>query len=160
MNQRQLASVLFAALGVFMAASRIPDLFIHSALLAPFVIAHEDAGAPIDQRSFAVVGLLGAFLAVGLGFALVVLRDRLAQRLFPASSGPLASREFQAVAFSVLGLFFAVQGLARLGWARPFDWAGATELALGVGLFFGARGLARVWSMARSAGSPRSEGAV
>ena len=98
------------------------------------------------------LSLIGVVLAVLCGSVLVLLRDRVATLLFPAASESLNSREVQAVALSVLGCYFTVHGLSGLAEAGRFDWGSSTQLVLGIALFFGARGLARLWSFARSPG--------
>ncbi len=156
MGQRQLASVLFATIGVFIAVSRLPEIFFHVTLLAQWTPAIEDPADPVSQRLLSIIALSNSLLAVIVGSGLVLVRDRVASRLFPDDTSPLNAREFQAVALSVLGCYFAVQGITRIVWAGQLDWGAATQLALGVGLFFGARGLSKLWSLSRSAGRPRS----
>jgi hypothetical protein len=149
MNQRQLASVLFAVVGVFIAASRVPEIFVHIALLSqadPTDQASRSSGWP----GIASVSAFGATLvAVGVGVSLMLFRDRLAQRLFPVATPSLELRGVQTAAFSVLGCYFAVQGLSRILWAGRFDLGAAIQLTLGVALFVGARGLSNFWLLTR-----------
>jgi amino acid transporter len=158
MNQRELASVLFAVLGVFIAASRGPEIVVHLASLT-----QADSGQSREagfQTILSIAALAASVLAVLIGISLVFFRDRMASRLFASGTGQLEASRIQAVAFSVLGCYFVVHGLARLLNAVRFeqlDWLGIVQLALGVGLFLGANGLARVWSRISSAqGSAKS----
>ena len=95
MDQRQLASVLFAVVGVLIAASRLPEILFHAGILAQWSPANENPTDPVAQRSIALLGLSSSLLAVLIGSGLVLLRNRLADRLFPPESGPLGAREFQ-----------------------------------------------------------------
>ena len=158
MNQRQLASVLFTAVGVFIAASHLPIILIQLAALAPTLRDLDDSALPVDQRFMFVWGVMSSLLAVLMGLVLVRFRDRLANRLFPPATESLSSGELHAVALSVLGSYFVVQGVAQLAWAESFNWNGATQLVLGAGLFLGAGALSRLWAYGRSAGTPRQMG--
>lgn len=151
-----MASVLFTAVGVFIAVSRLPEILIYAAVLAQWNPANQDPATPFSQRLVPVTALGGSLVVILVGAGLILLRDRLADRLFSPGTQPLSAREVQAVAYSVLGCYFAVQGLSgisRFGWSGQLDWAGATQLVLGVALFFGARGLSRLWSLSRSTGT-------
>jgi len=83
MSQRQLASVLFAVLGAFIAITGLPEILVSIGILAAGVQA-----API---AYAIALLIGAIIAFILGIALVLSRVRLAERLFPADAGSLAA---------------------------------------------------------------------
>ncbi len=155
MNQRQFASVLFAVVGVFIAAARLPELFILVGLLAESSPTESPLGGG-SQRQTLTIALVASLLAVLVGGALVLFRHRLADRLFAAGARPLEARDAQAVALSVLGCYFAVHGISRIAWGGRFDWSAAVQLALGVALFFGGRGLSGLWLLSRSAGGSRS----
>jgi len=148
MSQRQLASVLFAVLGAFIAITSLPHVVLAIGILT--------AGAQAAPVAYAITFLIGTLISVTLGIVLVLGRVRLAERLFPSDTGPLAARDTQAVALSVLGCYFIIESISRLVGHGRIDWPSATQLVLGVGLFFGARGLARFWAAARSAGSSTS----
>ena len=156
MNQRELASVLFAVVGAFIAISRLPELIIFIGMLMGPNPELESAGDRVSQRHIATFGSIGLVAAMLAGAGLIGLRDRLARRLFPTGTQPMTVREVQAVALSVLGCYFAVQGISRLGWVARSDWTPAIQLALGVALFFGASGLSRLWALSRSLGQPRA----
>ena len=146
MDQRQLASVLFAVVGLFIALSRLPDIFLQGAMLAQWDPTMEDPASPVPQRLTVALAFSASLLAVLLGAALVLVRQPLAARLFPSTTGPLDARELQAVALSVLGCYFVVQGAYGALWSGSLRWGAIVQAALGVGLFVGARALAGLWS--------------
>ncbi len=148
MSQRQLASVLFAVLGAFIAITGVPEIGVSIGILAAGVQA-----APIP---YAIALLIGTIIAFILGIALVLSRGRLAERLFPADTGSLPTRDTQAVALSVLGCYFVVESISRLVGRGRIEWSAVTQLVFGIGWFFGARGVARFWAAVRSAGSSSS----
>jgi len=151
MSQRQLASVLFAVVGVFLAGTRLPEVLILAGLLAQSSPATESPFSGVSQRQASTIALIASLLAVLIGGALILFRHRLADRLFAAGAQPLEARDAQAVALSVLGCYFAVHGISRVAWAGRFDWSAAVQLALGIALFFGARGLSGLWLSSRRA---------
>ena len=154
MTQRQLASVLFAVLGAFIAISWLPQIVVAVGLLTQPIATTTSAGDQSGSDAYAVSLLIGTLITVLLGIFLVIARDRVAERLFADSRDPLAARETQAVALSVLGCYFVIGGISRLvgRGLRPIDWSAVTQLVLGLALFFGARGVARLWAAARTAG--------
>ncbi len=107
MSQRQLASVLFAVLGGFIAITSVPQVVLSIGVLT-------------------------------------------------ADTGSLAAGDTQAVALSVLGCYFVIESISRLVGRGHIEWSTVTQLVLGVGLFFGARGVARLWATARAPGSSTS----
>jgi hypothetical protein len=156
MNQRQFASVLFAVVGVFIAITRLPELIIHVGLLVQPSPATASPFGAVSQHHMSTIGLIASLVAILAGSGLILLRHSLADRLFTAGTQSLNAREAQAVALSVVGCYFAVQGISRFGWAVQFNWTAAIELVLGVALFFGASGLSGLWMLSRSAGRPRT----
>ena len=161
MNQRQFASVLFAVVGIFVAINAMSQVVVAIGLLVqpPEIGAGLPASSAGVVSAYAVTLLIGTLIALLLGIALLVWRERLAERLFAGDTGPLAARDAQAVALSVLGCYFAIAAfprLVRFGAGR-IEWAAVTQLVLGVALFLGGRGLARLWTAARSAGSSADE---
>jgi hypothetical protein len=148
MSQRQLASVLFAVLGAFIAITAVPQI-----VLSIGILAAGDQAAPV---AYAITFVIGTIISVILGIVLVVFRVRLAERLFPSNTASLAAQDTQAVA-SVLGCYFVVASISRLTGRGRIDWSALTQLVLGVGLFLGARGVARLWAAVRTAGSPTSQ---
>jgi hypothetical protein len=147
MNQRQFASVLFAAIGVFIIVSRLPEVPVHLALITQLASAGQNSPDLGGQGLLSVAAFAATIVAIGIGATLLLLRDRLAQRLFPAIAPSLETAGIQTAAFAILGCYFAVHGISRIFWAGGFynNWTAATQLVLGVALFFGARGLSRFW---------------
>ena len=113
MSQRQFASVLFAVLGVFTTINWLPQVVVAIGLFA-------------QPTRTSITNLVGTLLAVLLGIGLVVMREKLAERLFAADPGPLAARDAQAVALSVLGCYFAIGAIPRLVGVARFG-LGRTE---------------------------------
>jgi choline-glycine betaine transporter len=157
MNQRQLASVLFAVLGVFIAATRLPDLLVHAAIVMQWDPAMEYPAGPVSPRAISTFAVVATLLVVMIGLGLVVLRDRIAGRLFPSTPGHTPSSEVQAAALAVLGVYFVVNSIPGIMSVGGVRWASAVQALLGVGLFFGARGIAAFWSRSRAPGPARYE---
>jgi drug/metabolite transporter (DMT)-like permease len=161
MSQRQLASVLFAVLGIYMAVAWIPRVFLSVGLLPQ---VRPDPVANDYEKIVYTAELISTGIGVLLGVGLVLSRDLLARRLFPVDSQPLVARDLQAVALSVLGCYFVIQDAAELIFRmiarHEINWPAMVELVLGLGLFLGARGIARFWTFARTAGSDARERAV
>jgi hypothetical protein len=157
MNQRQLASVLFAVIGVQIAVARLSDLGLYLDPLVRPSLYEETAGAA--ARFSAILALAYLSVSVLVGVVLVVLRNALADRLFPSGTQPLNAPELQAVAFSALGCYFVIEGISRITGVAlmrrftEFDWGGGALVVFGVALFLGARGVARLWTVARAAGT-------
>jgi hypothetical protein len=151
-DQRRLASVLFAVVGVYLAVSRIPDLTVYLTVLISQTPSADYASDVAGQVALWAQAA-GTALVVLLGAALVWRRHRVADRLFPAGdTGRLRPHALQAVALSVLGCYFAVDGVSRLFQTQFIQWSAAAECVLGIALFLGATGLARLWVALRSGG--------
>src|SRR5690349_5377352 len=123
MSQRQLASVLFAVVGAFIAITWLPQI-----VLAIGIVAAGDQAAP---PAYAITLITGAIITVVLGIVLVLIRARLAERLFPGDTGSLAAHDTQAVALSVLGCYFVIASVSRLTGRGRLDWSALTQLVLG-----------------------------
>jgi hypothetical protein len=153
MNQRQLAGVLFAAVGAFIVISQVQ----HSSELVGALISTtmvDEADPSIAAARVALsASFIGVILAVVCGLILVLLRERVANLLFRPAPESLSSSEVQAVALSVLGCYFVVHALSRLARAGHLDWGSSTQLVLGIALFFSGRGLARLWAVGGSSGN-------
>ncbi|HET6603067.1 MAG TPA: hypothetical protein VFG21_02470 [Xanthomonadaceae bacterium] len=148
-------------------------LFIDVAGAAFGALAWIDVGdRPVPFLATTGVPLLTALLL--WLFADVIARATLARPTRQAFESDLPAAEWQRLAFSTVGVFFAVAALgdvahqtmrvsiggAYLGYDMGFDegWrarvvADAIEFALGVGLMFGARGLVGVLRRFRQFGS-------
>jgi hypothetical protein len=157
MNQRQLASVLFAVLGIFMAFGRLPDLILHAAIVMHPDPALVDSTASVSPRAISVFAIIAILVVVAVSVGLIALRDRLARRLFAPAPVLAATAEFQAVAFSVLGVFFVLNSIPRIGWPGGVGLASVVQALLGIGLFLGAHSLAAIWARLRPPGPARHE---
>jgi hypothetical protein len=147
MTPRQAAEIALGVAGVWLIVSRIPDFGTSLALwpVGPDGTLHW-------------IGVIHFVLVVGTGFALLLLRRRLAGWLVapdPGVTGPLPG--LQAAAFSVVGIILLAQGLAdllgRLAMALP-SWAGVSltwlavaiaQVLVGLTLFLGAGRLSAWW---------------
>ena len=113
--------------------------------------------------------LASTLLTGGCGAVLFFAAPWLARRVFGAPVNPIAApllAHVQAVTFSVLGIWLLVSALAGLagsvrdyfefdGFGREI-WTQLAGAALGLSLFLGGAGLARLWSRIQHAGlAPR-----
>lgn len=150
MRQRQLASVLFPVIGVFIAISGLPRIVLAIGLAVPSTEA--SAVSRVDS-AYAVTLLIGTLVAVLLGIVLVAMRERLAERLFTADAAPPAAQDAQAVALSVLGCYFGIEAIPRLvavGRFGRIEWEAVAQL---VGRSLVSRGPRSGAPLDRSAGS-------
>jgi hypothetical protein len=160
MDQRQLAAVLLAVVGIFFVASPLPILTVYIAMLHQAGSFTEEPLAGISQAAFLEIGIWSSVATIAVGVIILFARNRLAARLFPESSHPVVAPEAQAVALSVLGCYLAVGGVSGL---FPevlvpgglISWGHAIQVILGVGMFFGARGLSHLWQLARTRGGTK-----
>ncbi len=161
MNQRQLASVLLAVLGIFMAATRLPDLAIHAAMVLQLDPAMEEAAGPFSQRAVSWVAMIAILIVVFLSLALVLLRDRISDWLFSSEPIPSPTSGIQAVALSVLGVYFVISSIPGIMWPGGTRWASVVQAVLGAALFLGAHGTAALWYRLRTAGlAPHERGQI
>jgi len=123
MSQRQLASVLFAVLGTFVAITSVPQVVFSIGVLT--------AGVQAAPVAYAITFLIGTIISVTFGIVLVLIRVRLAERLFPADTGSLAARDTQAVALSVLGLLLRHRVNLPAGWAWSHTMVGRYTTSVG-----------------------------
>src|SRR5947208_15245681 len=105
MSQRQLASVLFAVLGGFIAITSVPQVVLSIGVLT--------AGVQAAPVAYAITFLIGTITSVTLGIVLVLVRVRLAECLFPADTGSLAAGGPQAVPLCGPGCDFVVESVSR-----------------------------------------------
>jgi hypothetical protein len=157
MNQSQLASVLFAVLGVFIVGSRLPDLVVQAAIVIQWEPALADPPGPISPRVISAFALVAVLVVMLVGVGLIAFRDRIANLLFSSAPGYTPISEFQAIALSVLGMYFVLNSIPGMVWPSGVRWASAVQALLGIGLFFGARNIASVWSRLRAPGPARYE---
>jgi hypothetical protein len=161
MNPRNAAEIALGVAGVWLMASRLPELGL-SLLFTP--------RQPDGSLSWIGIVSLGLVILCGLG--LVLLRHRIASWLVPLPQPDLRSPAagLQAVAFSVVGVFLLAHGLAgflaQLTVSAADVWDSSVEqfavplaqLVVGLALFLGARRLATVWQALRTAGLPSGDG--
>ena len=152
MNAREVAEAALGTAGIWLIVSRIPDFGLNIALwpVGPDGVLHW-------------VGVIHFALWLGCGLALILLRRRIASWLVPSSPSELTApvAGLQAAAFSVVGLVLLARGLAdllgRLAMSVTYpdrmtvEWLAAAlaEIAIGLAVFLGARGLVRLWHAVR-----------
>ena len=165
MNSRHGAEIALGVAGVWLIASRLPEIVM------TVVISLTQRNDGQRWMAMAAVGLT-ILCAAGL----VLLRHRIAAWLVPTPqpvSGGTATGT-QAIAFSVLAVFLVARGVTHfLGLAMSRSDAGVwqierlattvVEIAIGVALFVGSRRLAATWESLRTVGlrggEPRDAGA-
>ena len=152
MNAREVAEAALGTAGIWLIVSRIPDFGLNVALwpVGPDGVLHW-------------VGVIHFMLWLGCGLALILFRRPVASWLVPASPSELTApvAGLQAAAFSVVGLVLLAHGLAdllgRLAMSVTYpgrmtlEWLAAAlaEIAIGLAVFLGARGLVRLWHAIR-----------
>ena len=160
MNSRNAAEIALGVAGVWLIASRLPELGL-SLVFTP--------RQPDGSLSWILILSVGLVVLCGLG--LVLLRHRIASWLVPMPQADLkvSAPGLQAAAFSVIGVFLLAQGLtgflAQLTISVADVWDSSLErfaaplaqVAIGLALFLGARRLATVWQSLRSAGLPSGD---
>jgi len=151
-NAREVAEAALGTAGIWLIVSRIPDFGLNVALwpVGPDGVLHW-------------VGVIHFILWLGCGLALILLRRRIASWLVPSAQSELTApvAGLQAAAFSVVGLVLLARGLAdllgRLVMSVTYpdrmtlEWLAAAlaEIAIGLAVFLGARGLVRLWHAIR-----------
>jgi hypothetical protein len=153
-NQRQLASVFFAVAGIFIAASHVSELLFHIGVIAQYAPGTETSSDALDATQISYLAIGAAVSTILIGVALVLLRNRLANRLFATGGESLEVHNAQAAALSVVGCYIFVQGISRLVATRGINGGGVPEIVLGVALFLGGRGLSGLWQRVRLAARP------
>ncbi len=155
MSSQDVASFVLRLLGVLLLVTSIP--------IAMAVIA--DQGGP---------GLGPLTASVLVGVALIVWSRPLGSRIAPSPGKPsdakaLSVTDWQAIAFSAIGIMVIVRSLEAFAdsyfrseafgaelWPWPFTAVPLLQLVVGVLLFFQGRGLAAFWR--RSQGDGGSSG--
>lgn len=174
MNQLHLASISLKVLGIYslIRALTLSENLFHAfiATRLPAALAPEESHALLIASSLVPIALL-----LGAGVFLLLQSTRLApfmagQKTEDGSGASITPHVFQSIVFSALGLYFcvsAIPAIFSIAWnlfslhqAVPPDpampvtidrhtWAyGARfslQFLLGVGLFFGGRGLSNLW---------------
>ncbi len=158
MNPRTAAEIALGVAGVWLIASRIPEIV----LTLTFSPAESDG-------ILRWIGPIQLAVIAACGLGLILLRRRIAAWLVPGSEPDLTGSVpgLQAAAFSVVGVALLARGLSELlahlalaasGPGRRVLPAFATplaQIAVGLAIFFGARGLLALWRC--RAGPPPAE---
>ncbi len=165
MNKREIAVLACKVLGVsaIIAAFQLPVFGLMN------ILNKSDGGIWLP-----IISILTITLPLGAGVFLWARAEVLAAQMVrgeeTGSEKPiLIGDDIQAMAFSVVGLFFFVQGFPRFlseivhyatqGWpssgfyARLFSGS-FLQLVLAIALFFGGRGLVEIWKRIRGGGVP------
>jgi len=173
MTKREFASLAFKLVAVHPIVVAMQHLWSLGFLIQPVAGGSFQQIAPIIFGGF---GSLAGLLVIG--GALFFCSDSLAAWAFEEPDDKVAVsaslRDIQAVAFSVVGVLVvatALPGLAQFALVLTREWpsgqgraklhlwglgaGAAARMALGIGLFFGGRGLSNFWFKLRSAGRPR-----
>jgi len=167
MNRQDVAALAFRLVGLWclsMAFGMLPTVFS--------VFVAWDSNHPWAFLGMAATGFASLVLLLATAGVLFFLAPRLSTWIFPEAGEPLSvqanATDVQAAAFAVLGLFFLISPLPRLGsqvgviWFRilhsttPMGIGGVLssatsllgvllEMTLGAVLFFRARHLAAWW---------------
>jgi hypothetical protein len=168
MSARELTAALLAFLGVYVLWSSMNG----SEEIAFYLLRSPERILEPSTRVQGVLAVVYFFLLnIAFGAALILLRNRIATRLFPetpAAGTTIGVSELQAAAFAVLGLYFVVDSLSSVLWnfmrLAPDEsvdllWTRHSGVilrgVLGIALFLGARGAAGAWWLARRAGQSR-----
>lgn len=149
MSRKDLASVLIGVTGLFVIGTRLAEALFY----VPFLI---DAATWSGDPAVMYAGLLTSVLVLGVGAVLTVFRDPLATWLFRSSTPPASAtsaRDWQAVGFSLVGLYFLIRGIAGVAasWGRS-DPQSYAFIILGFAAFLGANGLSNLWQLLRTSG--------
>jgi hypothetical protein len=162
-----LGSIALAVLGFLCLLEAVPELTATIQLVQPRTW-HTTSVARTIIWSVLHPALVTAYL--WLAWSLLSQRDRLAARWLtpdetPSQQPDSQSRRLEAVAFRVVGLYFAIDALRPMSHALPhllpggdgtgtadLWWGfwpdaarGTVQLLLGLGLFLGKKGLAAAW---------------
>ena len=177
MTARGLFSVGLRLVGVLFAG----DALSYLPSLIGFLSRQPEANLVKSVPLGIAANLSGVLLFGVIAWVLIAKADMLAHRLIPSDLEgppfPFSTERFQAIAFSVLGVYLIVNAspqLVAIGWSfaswdvRQFDWSrkdflsrnwqalgiGIVKLLLGVALFTGSRWLANLWHRWRSIPRP------
>jgi len=185
MTKREVASLAFTIAGIYaliQAIPMVPSLVSWFGMMRG--IAESTESAKTGQWALVTVAMMLPLAGLLLvGYLFIAHGGKFAARMFPdedTAPGTKASvGGLQAVAFSVVGVLVVAMALPRLLNAVGFlanvyartppperipwtPWtgllAGVVQLGLGVGLFFGGRGLANYWQRLRTVGHEHGTG--
>ena len=175
MTKREVGSLAFKLAGIY--------AMIHTIGFMQFLFVLGDINridAPYGKVLLVAAAVLPFLLLVALTCILILSSDRLSARMFGDSGQEpgrsACAQELQPIAFSVLGAFIfasALPDFLRIAGSLSVQvsdpvmlrritlgtWLSAigilAKVALAVGLFFGGRGLSRLWFRLRTGGHPK-----
>lgn len=170
MSRHDVAKLAFVMAGIYLISESLPQ---YQAIVWLFATPQESIIPVISHAMVVVAALLPAAVLTTAGLGFIICSGRLASRLFPDQTyNPERILAIPALAYSVVGLVVLSRGLTDIwssssriwmggSWATPdvvFLVKDVVLIALGIGLFWGSHGLARVWSRLRYAGLRRQMG--
>ena len=149
MNIRQIGALAFAVLAIIFLMQGLFEVEMITYALA-YQMGLPGFEGRTSAASAALALLIRVILAVALFRGRFVLVDRICGPGDDLPRPNLADGTVQLLAFSILGAYFTVHGTVALvreyGRLGPaVAWPFAIEPLLGLGLFFGSRGIRRVW---------------
>jgi hypothetical protein len=178
MKANQLATLILRLIGIYSLVEAVPLLAIN---IGSAVLTGEPAGSGPSRAALAAWLVLPPIFRIVIGIFLLIRAEALAQKL---ASQDVSDKTIPPVTFEDIQVFvFAVTGILIFSAALPqlfksiFDsaqsltdhsvyWAGRWRLAtgaagilikaaLGLALFFRARGFANFWRSLRQFGTPK-----
>ena len=167
MTKREVASLALKLSGIYAFIVSVSSVHTMMYMIASIGTQYDYPGTPPLLAAGSGIPLL---LLLFLGFYLIAASERLSKRLFPQDAeedkiSPLSSEDVQTIAFSIVGVLLltkAVPGLCR-AILRIFDMyhrnlpsafikehivqdsVVMVQLALGLYLFLGGKGLSGLW---------------
>lgn len=137
------------------------------AMLIPGIVSAFSISTVLKELILPLVLIAGV---AGVGGCLLVFSEWIGRRILPRdgggpAAGALDSSTWQAIAFAVLGVYLIVESMPRIVANTVYYGFGESEImgaqrlsdlvqiAVGVVLFFQARGLAGLWHKLRTGGT-------
>lgn len=176
MTKREVGSLAFKLAGIYAIVQAIPQM--HA---VTFYLSGIGADTQAQSWLFPVMAAAPLALMAALGCLLLAYSNRLSARMFGEAAEDVSfgasGKELQAIAFSVVGVCFLVSALPRLLHILMYQhrglfnaevrrqislsaWASlvgtSAQMAIGIALFFGSKGLSKLWHKLRAAGHPQS----
>jgi hypothetical protein len=159
MTAFKVASLSVGLLGLFVIIKALPIVQSLIYALLPKASTGVTVSHPDQYRLYLLINTL---ITISFGSILIASRRRIGKFLLnedqPVTGESMGLRNYQHLAFSVLGIYFVVHGSAGFfGRLLPFLsqgdrstsllqlWPAGIELVLGLCLFFGFRGIVWVW---------------
>jgi len=160
MSLSRIAGLAIGLLGLFVIVKTLPAIQSLLYALLPSSLTGVEAHDPGFYRLFLFIMVVSSVIG---GLVLFVFRESIgtyiAGETKDSVSGNIEFSHLHSAAFSVLGIYFFINGCSKfLGKIIPaliqeshgtqsyFECSSAVELLLGLFLFLGASGLAKLWS--------------